>query len=187
MLNHSLFQWLFFLFTILLYPQIEESRVVGLILGFIWNFWVSWWSALPHCFWVCGSLVARSVMVVVGVCLFKSMARSVKVVVSVCLMKWWIGSYVCLFESVAICLFELVLNWCWIGGGLVFGWWLCLVISICWFFFFFLVVSALVGCVWWWGGGDCCLVGVFGGGGCYLAGHVWLWLICMGDKDRLER
>ena len=37
----------FFLFTVLLYPQTEESRVVGLILGFFWNFWVSQWSVLP--------------------------------------------------------------------------------------------------------------------------------------------
>ena len=67
MLNHSLFQWLFSLFTILLYPQIEESRVVGLILGFFWNFWFSWWSMLPPLFWVCSFLAAGSVMEQVGV------------------------------------------------------------------------------------------------------------------------
>ena len=42
----TLFPSTFFsLFTILLYPLIEDSRVVGLILRFVWNFWVSqWWS-----------------------------------------------------------------------------------------------------------------------------------------------
>ena len=37
--------------------------------------------------WVCGFLVAGSVMVVVGVCLFETVARSTKVAVDVCLMK----------------------------------------------------------------------------------------------------
>ena len=37
--------------------------------------------------WVCGFLVAGSMMVVVGVCLFETVARSVKVAVGVCLMK----------------------------------------------------------------------------------------------------
>ena len=66
-INHSLFQWLFFLFTILLYLQIEESRVVGLILGFFWNFWFSRWSMLPPLFWVCSFLAAGSMMEQVGV------------------------------------------------------------------------------------------------------------------------
>ena len=37
--------------------------------------------------WVCGFLVAGSMMGVVGVCLFETVARSVKVAVGVCLMK----------------------------------------------------------------------------------------------------
>ena len=37
--------------------------------------------------WVCGFLVAGSMMVVVGVCLFETVASSMKVVVGVCLMK----------------------------------------------------------------------------------------------------
>ena len=37
--------------------------------------------------WVCGFLVAGSMMVVVGVCLFETVASSVKVVVGVCLMN----------------------------------------------------------------------------------------------------
>ena len=46
-------------------------------------------------------------------------SRLVKVVVGVCLMKWWIGGCVCLFELVAICLFESMLNRCWIVGYLI--------------------------------------------------------------------
>ena len=38
------------------------------------------------------------------------MAKLVKVAVGVCLNRCWIGGCVCLFESVAICLFESVLN-----------------------------------------------------------------------------
>ena len=46
--NHFLSLYLFFfLFTVLLYTQTEDSRVFGLILGFVWNFWVSQWSVLP--------------------------------------------------------------------------------------------------------------------------------------------
>ena len=37
--------------------------------------------------WACGFLVAGSMMVVVGVCLFETVASSMKVVVGVCLMK----------------------------------------------------------------------------------------------------
>ena len=63
-----------------------------------------------------------------------------------------------LFESMAICLFELVLNRWW------FGIWVVVVLSD-WFFFFSYFVGGfcLAGCV---------MVGG-GGGGCYLAGHVW--------------
>ena len=57
----------FLLFIVLLYPQTEESRVIGLILSFFWNFWVSRWSMLPPRFWVCSFLVARSAMEQVGI------------------------------------------------------------------------------------------------------------------------
>ena len=75
--------------------------------------------------------------------------------------QWWwavgVMALSSLFESMAICLFESVLNRCWIGGGLAFVWWLCLVIGICWCFFFFFPCFVggfcLAGCVmvgWWW-------------------------------------
>ena len=73
--------------------------------------------------------------------------------------QWWwavgVMALSSLFESMAICLFELVLNQCWISDGLAFGWWLCLVIGICWFFFFpcFVGGFCLARCVmvgWWW-------------------------------------
>ena len=67
----------FFLFTISLYPQTEESRVVGLILGFFWNFWVSRWSVIPPRFWVCSFSVARLVMEQVGIFFSSSLYCSI--------------------------------------------------------------------------------------------------------------
>ena len=67
------------------------------------------------------------------------------------LWGWW-PSPLCLNRWLFVCL-----NWCWIGGGLAFGWWLCLVIGICLFFFsffpYFVGGFCLAGCVmvgWWW-------------------------------------
>ena len=73
------------------------------------------------------------------------------------LWGWW-PSPLCLNRWLFVCL-----NWCWIGGGLAFGWWLCLVIGICLFFFFFFSFFP-------------CFVGGFCLAGCLMVGW-WWWLL----------
>ena len=55
----------------------KKKRVVGLILGFFWNFWVSRWSMLPPRFWICSFSVAGLVMEQVGVFFSSSLYCSI--------------------------------------------------------------------------------------------------------------
>ena len=129
----TLFPSTFFsLFTILLYPLIEDSRVVGLILGFVWNFWVSWW-------W--------SVWRVVEVWL-ESTGVGLKWLTLVCVLVVWISGWFCDWF------------WCFSGSWVSVSQWLLATLGLLWwcgdggfggfgfvvifFFFFFLG--------WFWNG-----------------------------------
>ena len=60
-----------------------KGLLIGLNLGFVWNFWVSQWLFVGH-FWVCGFSVVGSVMVVIGVYLNRWLDRWWLLLVFVC-------------------------------------------------------------------------------------------------------
>ena len=102
-----------------------KGLLIGLNLGFVWNFWVSRWLFVGH-FWVCGFSVAGSVMVAVGVYLNRWLDRWWLLLVFVWIDIKLVVVFVCLFESVfvlMVAVWSFGVEWfefrCWIDGLLV--------------------------------------------------------------------
>ena len=91
----------FFYYIALSLDRRFKGLLIGLNLGFVWNFWVSRWLFVGH-FWVCGFSVAGSVMVVVGVYLNRWLDRWWLLLVFVWIDIKLVVVFVCLFESVFV-------------------------------------------------------------------------------------